>query len=346
MAQKPRPPAVLARIRWLISSRVRAAGVAFAATGLCPTPSLAEIPAPAPPAFVFGASDCPEPEAVERAVVRLVPPERRALLERGVRVDLEDAAESYRVTVEKEGAVVSKEYADPARDCLGRANFAAVFVVLTVMPPELGQEPVTTAPAPPPPAAPIPPPNPEPPPAASPPDPAAPLARLELAALFAAAPAILQAPALHAFGGELRGVLGRGALSGTLSVAVTTRAHFELSGVRGDVTLLPASAGLRLRSEVAGIALATDVGLLVVSERVRAVSLLVSQTHQSLDFGLRTGVVLAPAAHTAHTTLAPFVSLFAWVSPGPRALSAVPRGTLGNLPYLWLGGAVGVSLGL
>jgi hypothetical protein len=42
----------------------------------------------------------------------------------------------------------------------------------------------------------------------------------------------------------------------------------------------------------------------------------------------------------------PFVAAFAWISPSPRELRALPNGELGNLPYLWLGGALGVSLGL
>jgi hypothetical protein len=32
--------------------------------------------------------------------------------------------------------------------------------------------------------------------------------------------------------------------------------------------------------------------------------------------------------------------------PAPRDLAALPQGALGNLPYLWIGGTLGVSLGL
>jgi hypothetical protein len=43
---------------------------------------------------------------------------------------------------------------------------------------------------------------------------------------------------------------------------------------------------------------------------------------------------------------APFVGVFTWLVPGPRDITALPQGVLGNLPYLWVGGTVGVSLGL
>src|SRR5450755_324627 len=72
--------------------------------------------------FTAGAGQCPDPAAVEREVLSLVPPERHELLERGVRIDIDDLGESYRVTVSKDGSSTKKSYADPARDCDGRAR--------------------------------------------------------------------------------------------------------------------------------------------------------------------------------------------------------------------------------
>ena len=343
MALKLHSPRAIARICRLFSSHRALGSALFAVSWLRAAPSLAEVAAPVPSSFVFGPSTCPAPEVVLQAVMRLVPAERRGLLRQGVRVDLEDLAESYRVKVTKDGKPVDITYADPARDCAGRANFAAVFVVLTVMPPELGVDAVKDEPPVPPTSVPVAAPSP---PRVNPAvetAPVLPLARVELGALFAAAPAVWRAPALDSFGVELRVALGRGAWSGTLSVAYTTPAHFELDGVRGEITRLPASAGLRFRSELLGWSLATDLGLLVTAERVHATNLRVSRQRELVDFGVHAGMVLAPAGRAR---VAPFVSLFAGVSPGPRELSALPRGTLGNLPYVWLGGALGVSLGL
>ncbi len=293
--------------------------------------------------FVTGGGECPAPATVEQGVLRLIPVEHRdLLLQHRVRVELEDLDERYRVRVFKDGGSVEKVYSDAARDCVGRANFAAVFAVLTVMPPELGLA------APPPPE---PPPEPPPPPPAvleapkpaPPPPPLPPLAHVELSALLAYAPGILDAPELTSFGGELRVALGRGAWSGTLSVAYLSRAHFELQGVEGDVTRLPASVGVRFRAQLESWQLSADLGALAVSQRVRATNLYESRAHQTLELGVRAGLTVSPLTNRS---FAPFLSAFSHVSPGPRELEALPRGVVGNLPYVWFGGAVGVSLGL
>jgi len=299
---------------------------------------LSEPPAP----FVFGSSECPDPKTVQQAVLSLIPSERHALLARGVRVELEDLGDSYRVTVWKEGASVKKSYSDPARECDGRARFAAVFTVLTLMPPELGVAPVVE----PEPEAP-PPPEAKPTPAPVPVQPQiatlAPLAHLELSALYAYAPAILEAPSMHSFGAELRVALGRGALAGTLSVAYTSRAQFDLDGIQGEVTRLPFSVGARLRSDFEAWSIAADLGLLVVAQRARATNLFTDHTRSSAEVGARAGVQLA---RQFGPHLAPFVGAFVWFTPVPSDISALPQGVIGNLPYFWLGGAAGVSFGL
>ncbi len=299
----------------------------------------AQAPDEAPAPFTFGAGDCPEPAAVEREVLRLIPPERHERLRRGVRIELDDLGESYRVTVSKDGTSVKKNYADPARDCDGRARFAAVFAVLTVMPPELG--PDALAPKPPPPPAP--PPVPVVVVVPTPAPPRSPLAHIELAAVFGYAPAIVRAPELTTFGGELRLALGRGALAGTLSIAYLSRAKFELDGVHGDLSQLPASAGLRVNSDLGSWSLAADLGVLAVLQRVRATDLAQSNTETALELGARGGLMFERPIGAG---FAPFFGAFAWVVPAPRDLAALPQGALGNLPYLWIGGTLGVSLGL
>ncbi|MEI9940933.1 MAG: hypothetical protein WDO69_27260 [Pseudomonadota bacterium] len=306
-------------------------------------PALAQVPEKhelsEPPAqFVFGSVQCPDPKLVQQAVLGLIPPERYPLVEHGVRVELEDLGDSYRVTVLKDGTAVKKSYSDPARDCDGRARFAAVFAVLTLMPPELGAEAVAQA-EPKPKVEPAP--KPAPAPASAPALP--PLVRLELSALYAHAPAMLEAPSLHSFGGELRVAVGRGTLSGTLSLAYTQRAHFDLYGVQGDITRLPMSLGARLRSDFDSWSLTADLGLLLVAQNVRGTNLLTQQSSSSLDVGARAGVQIARKVGP-HFAL--FLGAFVWFSPAPSEISALPQGVIGNLPYFWLGGAAGVSFGL
>jgi hypothetical protein len=297
-----------------------------------------------PEPFTFGDGDCPEPNVVQREVLRLIPPERHDLLQHGLRIELEDLGESYRVRVSKDGTSLKKRYADPARDCDARARFAAVFAVLSVMPPELGADVQSVEVPAPKPAAPpkpvsAPPPPPPPPPAL----PLAPLAHIELGALFSYAPAILGAPEFSAFGGELRVSLGRGSLASTLSVAYLSRAKFELRGVTGDLWQLPMSAGLRVTSDFGGLRMAGDLGLLAVVQRVRATDLASSRAASALELGARGGLTFQTelGAHVA-----PFFGAFVWLAPAPRDLSAEPLGVFGNLPYLWIGGSAGVSLGL
>ncbi|MET0792913.1 MAG: hypothetical protein ABW061_15440 [Polyangiaceae bacterium] len=325
---------------WFVSCGL-ACALSVVARFACAQPTPVTAP-PALPVSSSGGSECPAPRAVEQAVLRLIPRERHDLLvEHAVRVELEDLDTSYRVRVFKDGAPTEKTYTDPARDCDGRANFAAVFAVLTVMPPELGFAALRE---------PEPKPEPKPPPAvievpkgkpALPPQP--PLTHIELSGLIAYAPAVLDAPELTSWGGELRVALGRGAFSGTLSVGYLARAKFELDGVQGDITRLPVSAGVRVRHEVDSWQLSGDLGALAVSQRVRATNLVQVREQNTLELGLRAGIQISPAGNA---WFRPFAGAFAWVSPGPRELAALPNGVLGNLPYLWLGGALGVSLGL
>ncbi|HEY4106685.1 MAG TPA: hypothetical protein VGM44_22445 [Polyangiaceae bacterium] len=289
--------------------------------------------------FTFGVGQCPEPAAVEREVLRLIPPERHALVERDVRIDLDDLGDSYRVTVSNAGTSVKKSYADPARDCDSRARFAAVFAVLTVMPPELGAEPPKPKP---PPAPPEPPPMPIAPRALPVPEALPPLARIELGGLVAYAPPLASAPELVAPGAELRVALGRGSLAATLAIAYLARSKFVLDDVHGDITTLPASAGVRLSSEFAALRVSADLDLLALTELVHATDLALTRTNRALELGARAGVVLS---YPAGRGVAPFIGAFAWVVPAPRDISALPQGTVGNLPYLRLGGSAGVAFG-
>lgn len=275
-------------------------------------------------------------------MLRLIPEERRsALREHAVHVELTDTNESYRVKVSKDGVTVSKTYLDKARDCTSRENIAAVFAVLTVLPPELGLSPEPVA------EARLAPPTPMPPPPAvvvvPPPPPAPHLVHIELGGLGVSSPAIFDAPAISGVGGELRVAFGRRAYALTLSLGYLPRARFELDGVRGEVARLPASVGVRWRHELEAWAVQLDLGALAVSDQVRATNLSRSEPHGSFDAGLRAGLAVAPAGNPR---IAPFLGVFAWGSLLSRELVAAPQGAFGKLPQLWVGGTLGVSLGL
>ena len=155
----------------------------------------------------------------------LIPPEHHQVLQHGVRIELEDLGDSYQVTVSNSSTSVAKRYSDSARNCEARARFAAVFSVLTLMPPELSidaanvPEPAPEVRAPAPEVVPSSRPRPAPTPLR-----ATPVARVELGATYSFAPAILRAPQLSSAAAELCVALGRGSLSGLLSFAYTSPA--------------------------------------------------------------------------------------------------------------------------
>ena len=67
----------------------------------------------------------------------LVPRGALGALPRSASVDVADLGETYRVRLTTGNNQRVRVYRDLARDCEQRARFAAVFVVLTLMPPEL-----------------------------------------------------------------------------------------------------------------------------------------------------------------------------------------------------------------
>jgi hypothetical protein len=80
---------------------------------------------------------CPGAEMVGRAIESLIPGQVLSSADGPARIDLLDQGDSYRVTVTAGGAARERVYRDLAHDCEQRARFAGVFIVLTLMPPEV-----------------------------------------------------------------------------------------------------------------------------------------------------------------------------------------------------------------
>jgi hypothetical protein len=286
--------------------------------------------------FTSGTSECPTPTLVEEEVLTMVPSDKHDLFGQGVRVEVIDQGASFRVQIYKDDVEVgAKDYEDADRDCAKRGRFAAVFAVLTLMPPELHKdplkdqhhEPITVKP---------PEPEPEPPPK---PD----LVRIELSAMVGWAPPILGAPQLVSPGGELRVALGRDTLSGTLAVGYTLEMPFEIGELEGGFARMPASAGLRLRTVSESWEVSFDIGVLVALERIEGKSLRTRVRHTFVEAGVRSGLILA---YKAGGGILPFVGFSSALVPVPRDLATLPTGVFGNTPYLGLEGSVGLALSL
>ncbi len=305
-----------------------------------------------PVVAVVGDSTCPSPHAVSALVQRFVPPEAPNLA--GARVELVDRGADYDVKVHSSSNDLSRRYSDPDRDCERRARFAAVFAVLTLLPPELwpesmaeGLEPDDDSSSPsPPPAKSETPPTQESPDETEPPERerTPPIARLELAGAFEFAPSTDSTPSVSDVAAELRAVLGSGAIAGSLGAGYAKETHFDVEGVRLSLRRAPAHAGIRWRAiDTPVVHVHGDLGAAIVFTQVRGESLFTPAQDSAIELGAR-AEALAGVSPTPGFALFAAGSL-AWF-PSPHELTAEPQGTLAKLPGLWLGGLAGVALEL
>ena len=118
---------------------VRPAHALPPSSGDQPTPAPAAPPALAepPPVAITVNGVCPNAEAIWAAVASIVPAKDLDRFAAAAKVDVSDLGDSYRVSVNAKGIDRLRVYRDLAHDCDHRARFAAVFVVLTLMPPDV-----------------------------------------------------------------------------------------------------------------------------------------------------------------------------------------------------------------
>lgn len=133
---------MIASRKSVLVSRMRADAIAISLLlALFPTEVKGQPRASAPEhTFVVGSSRCPEPAEVAREAVNLTPIAQRPIYQSGVRVQVDDFGERYRVRIFGPGLLVSKTYIDPAGDCARRTTFAAVLILMTLMPPQLADD--------------------------------------------------------------------------------------------------------------------------------------------------------------------------------------------------------------
>jgi len=284
---------------------------------------------------------CPDGRAIERAVAALIPRGTAALPE-SARATVEDTGETYRVEVQSNATSRARVFRDAARDCEQRARFAAVFIVLTLLPPDLAfAAPPKPAPPPPPPRPP--PPAPAPAVAPAPLDPARPRLRLEVAALGEWAPNAFASASALAIGGQLQAAYRLGPLTPTLSVAVEPRIDFSIGGLEVRERRLPIAAGLRLQRAAHGLELAGELALVVAPFHAEGRNSAMPSSGTRLDVGARAAAQIRLGA-PARRPVAPFVGVQLSVFPWPYEIATTPAGGLGTTPPLWLGATAGLSL--
>ncbi len=307
---------------------------ALAAPGDAERPG-AERPRSAPE--ISSTGSCPSADAIWTAMSSLVPSGALEALPRAAAVDVADAGDTYRVRLTVGNTQRVRVYRDVARDCEQRARFAAVFVVLTLMPPELlietpklpEAEPVPEPlepPEPPSPAVPEPPPR---------------RLRFELAALGDTAPAVLSAPEMTGAGGELRAAIGGGRLAGSFAIGLQPRTDFAVGAVRAREQRIPIDAGIRWRQVQRWVEIDGEASLVAAIFRAQGLSPVAPREATRIDIGMRGGIVLRVGARDAR--IAPIAGVHATYFPRPYDLAIMPAGVVGRTPTLRLGATAGIA---
>ena len=303
---------------------------------------------------VVGAGACPAPATVNAAVEQLI---LDGDLGKDAVATVDDRGDHYVVSVELDGKRLQKSYVDASRSCERRARIAAVFIVLTLLPPELwpdrldldeGPASPPPAPPPPPPAAsslpsPPPPSPPPPPPSAPPPRAAAELVRLELGALIEAAVAAEEFVAAASPGVELRGAIGSGPVALTLSAGYVPEQDFELNGLEATWERVPLSVGARLQSAPERVRYAADLGVVGMLVQAQSEAPFRPASDSAIDVGLRAGAMVSLALPAE---LLAFIGAHVLYLPWPREIAVAPSGVIGELPALWGGASAGIGVRL
>src|SRR5579863_2068539 len=92
-----------------------------------------------PPVDISVGGSCPNAEAISAAIASIVPAKDLDRFAASAKAEVADLGDTYRVSVTAKGQGISRlrVYRDLAHDCDHRARFAAVFIVLTLMPPDV-----------------------------------------------------------------------------------------------------------------------------------------------------------------------------------------------------------------
>lgn len=328
--------------------------------------------------LVRGESNCPDPMAVQTEVFRLSSSERRAQELPGASVVVVDVGESYRVEITKAGERFDKTYSDPARECDKRVRFAAIFVVMTLMPPELrtdgehaaaadregdvgeaaAEEQDSTEPAGAsrqPHAAPAPP---------------VPVERsqgsvgatgdisadvghgapgessgvrvdVELMGALHQSLSDTDSPRIASIGLEALLAVGGETLAWFGAVGGTPKVRFEVGDVHAELSEVSFRSGVRQQWESGAWRVASDVGAVASRRSILALGAETNTPRVAWEVGLGAGL---GGARRLGGMAAGLFSLRASYYPKPSELSVVPRGRLSQMPSWWLAALLGVRV--
>jgi hypothetical protein len=291
-----------------------------------------------PPVTVTVNGTCPDDAAISKAIASIVPAKDLDRFASASKVEVSDLGDTYRVSVNAKGIDRLRVYRDVAHDCDHRARFAAVFIVLTLMPPDV----LLDAPPPPPPPPPSAPPVPTRPAVviAPPPAPVRPV-RLELSLLIDVAPRA-GLPLAVALGGELRVAPGPKRL-GPVGAVGLAGGSVDFGSVSATELRVPFDLGLRLPLVIrTAFDLVADIGVAGAVFHDKATNTPDPQSGTRLDLGARAGIV-AHAGPLGHRLLG-VAGFHAEAFPRPYDVTLTPQGTVGHTPAFWIGATLGLAV--
>jgi len=289
-------------------------------------------------------SDCPSSAAVQAEVRELTTPEQRAAVPMGSSVMISDRDDRLAIAITRDGKTTVRIYQDAARDCERRSHFVSVLVVVALMPPDVADADANADSV----SEKLPPATPTPAPAARP----APVAprlkrvRIELSARGEVGTPISDTVRIASAGGALGVALGAGRLRFTLATGYMPPSELRFTAAtpgRAALERLDVSLGLRWVLAHAPLDVSLDVAALATRAEVSGLSTERPTQDTAFSLGGRSALVFC---WSEQRTLSPFLGAHLSVFPTAPALSQLPQGTVGHLPYLWLGLSGGVSLAL
>ena len=293
-----------------------------------------------PPTGITVTGDCPSSEEIWTDVRSIVSSTDLARIS-DARIEVSDLGSTYRVRIFVEGGDRQRTFRDLAHSCDHRARFAAVFIVVTLLPPDallgtppdLPPEPPTEIVAPPSAPAIAVAPTPAPPPPKR--------LRIAISAILDEAASSGGAEAM-APGGEVRGYWGARHLTAMASAGVQPRASFDFGGIDIDELRAPFDVGVALVHPWRRFALLGELSLAGALVRISGTNTASPQSGTRVDLGGRIGlgVRIGPPS----SLIVPIVGVHALVFPKPYEATASPQGDIGQLPAVWIGLTAGLSL--
>lgn len=277
---------------------------------------------------------CPAAEAIWADVKTIVPAGDLARVTSAA-IEVADLGDSYRVRILGNAGERFRVYRDLERDCDHRARFAAVFAVLTLIPPDVlvdSQLDVLPPAEPPRPKVAVPP-LPLPPPTR--------FFRLDLSALLDWSPPVGDTTQTAALGGELRASWGARRVAFVAGAGLEPHILYRFGAVEVDELRVPIDVGAAVTSVRNRATFSGEVSLASALFRVSGANTSEPQSGTRLDLGARLAVAVRIGRPSA--TIAPVLGVHALFFPKPYEVIATPQGRLGQLPGFLIGATAGIS---